>query len=125
VGPDGNLWVVDRGKPPTFQSSPKLVSFDLTTNEVAKSYPLGNFTGTTSGLDDVRFNGRYAYLSDTQVPSLLVLDLETGYARRVLVSDCSTTAVFPKSAEGALLRAVSGKVSYSNADQLEVSPDGA
>lgn len=124
VGPDGNLWVVDRGTPPTFQSSPKLVSFNLTTNTVSRSYPLGNFTGTTSGLDDVRFNGRRAYLSDTQVPSLVVLDLDTGYARRVLVDDRSTTAVFPKSAEGTLLRAVNGSFSYSNADQIEVSPDG-
>lgn len=126
VGPDGNFWVVDRGTPATFPDSPKLIRFNLTTNAVDRIYPLGNVTGSLSGLDDVRFNGNYAYLSDTTVPSLVVVDLTTGFGRRVLVDDPSTTAVMPKSAEGTLLRAATGNnsFSYSHSDQIEVSPDG-
>lgn len=125
VGPDGNLWVIDSGKLADFGNSSKLISFNLTTNEVARIYYLGDVTTVNGSLNDVRFNGKYAYLTEYTIGSIIVLDLETGFARMVLKGDKSTTAHMPLSAEGSLLRTAStGKVEYIHADQLEVSPDG-
>jgi len=91
VWPDGALWLVDVGSPSfgapvIFPDGPKLVQFNLTTNEVQRVYFLGNATRTNSLLDDVRFNpltGK-AYLTDAGSPGLIVLDLATGFAVRVL-----------------------------------------
>lgn len=125
VGPDGRLWVVDSGSLEKFANSSKLISFNLTTNEVDRVYYLGNITTTDGSLNDVRFNGKYAYLTEYTIGSIIVLDLETGYARMVLREHKSTVALLPLSAEGHLLRdAATGEYDYTNADQLEVSPDG-
>ncbi|KAJ5108003.1 hypothetical protein N7456_004678 [Penicillium angulare] len=125
VGPDGNLWVIDSGSLEEFPNSSKLISFNLTTNEVHRIYYLGNTTTTKGSLNDVRFNGKYAYLTEYTIGSIIVLDLETGDSRQVLREHKSTVALLPLSAEGSLLRySATGEYAYVNADQLEVSPDG-
>lgn len=131
VGPDGALWLVDTGspsfgKPVILPDGPKLVQFNLTTNEVQRVYPMGNFLRSDSLLDDVRFNeaAGKAYLTDAGSPGLIVLDLATGEGVRVLNDHPSTTAYFPSSAEGSFVHAPGGGYLYIHADQLEVSPDG-
>jgi sugar lactone lactonase YvrE len=125
VGPDGNLWVVDSGVPGQFLNSSKLVSFNLTTNEVERIYYLGDVVTKDGLLNDVRFNGKFAYLTEYAIGSIIVLDLETGDARMVLRGDTSTVAVIPDSADGQfLISATTGQPQYIHADQLEVSPDG-
>ncbi|CAG8118478.1 unnamed protein product [Penicillium olsonii] len=125
VGPDGNLWVVDSGDLHGFSNSSKLISFNLTTNEVQRIYYLGDVTTRNGSINDVRFNGKYAYLTEYTIGSIIVLDLETGDARMVLREHKSTVASMPLSAEGHLLRAQStGEFEYIHADQEEVSPDG-
>lgn len=133
IGPDGNLWLVDTGSPGfgdpvILPEGPKLVVVDVQTNEVARVYSMGNVTKSNSLLDDIRFHwatGK-AYLTDAgAVGALIVLDLATGAAIRVLDGDESTTGAFtPASGEGALLRSSAGEAQYIRADQLEVSPDG-
>ncbi|OJI96863.1 hypothetical protein ASPVEDRAFT_120308 [Aspergillus versicolor CBS 583.65] len=116
IGPDGNLWVVD---------SSKLVSINLTTNEVQRIYYLGDAITKEGLLDDVRFNGRHAYITEFGIGSIIVLDLETGAARVVLRGHKSVVALMPLSAEGQFLRSAStGEWQYIHADHLEVSPDG-
>ncbi|KAI1076123.1 major royal jelly protein [Whalleya microplaca] len=133
IGPDGALWIVDVGAlgfgQPVLPSGPKVVQVNLTTNAVQRVYNLGNATRSTSLLDDIRFNpatGK-AYLTDAGAPALIVLDLATGAARRVLEDDPSTTATVPISGEGTYLHGPypSQGFAYVHADQLEVSPDGA
>lgn len=125
IGPDGKLWVVDSGNLQSFPNSSKLISFDLETNKVDRTYYLGAITTTGGSLNDVRFNGRYAYLTEYTIGSLIVLDLEAGHARMVLRGHHSAVASTPLSAEGHLLRSSStGQFQYIHADQLEVSPDG-
>jgi len=132
VGPDGNLWLVDTGSPGfgspvILPQGPKLVVVDVQTNEVARVYSMGNVTKSSSLLDDIRFNlatGK-AYLTDAGVGALIVLDLATGSAIRVLEGDQATGAFTPVSAEGRLLNSATGQPQYITADQLEVSPDGA
>ncbi|KAJ4395925.1 hypothetical protein N0V93_000141 [Gnomoniopsis smithogilvyi] len=130
VGPDGNLWLVDTGSPGfgspvILPEGPKLVVVDIQTNEVARVYPVGNVTKSSSLLDDIRFNlatGK-AYLTDAGAGALIVLDLATGTAIRVLDGDESTGAFTPASGEGVLLRSSAGQPQFIEADQLEVSPD--
>ncbi|CRG92086.1 hypothetical protein PISL3812_09141 [Talaromyces islandicus] len=125
VGPDGNLWVVDSGIPGQFLNSSKLVSFNLTTNELDRIYYLGDVATKDGLLNDVRFNGKFAYLTEYAIGSIIVLDLETGDARMVLQKDKSTVAVMPHSANGQfLISATTGQPQYIHADHLEVSPDG-
>lgn len=125
IGPDGNLWVIDSGDLHQFPNSSKLISFNLTTNEVQRIYYLGDVTTKDGSINDVRFNGKYAYLTEYTIGSIIVLDLETGDARMVLREDKSTVALMPLSAEGHFLRTQStGEYQYIHADQEEVSPDG-
>jgi hypothetical protein len=130
IGPDGHLWAVDVGSPAfgepvILPAGPKLVVIDVNTNEVSRTYPMGNVTLANSLLDDIRFNpiSNKAYLTDAGVPALIVLDLASGDARRFLENDVSTQGSMPVSAEGRLLRSPDGSFQYVHADQLEVSPD--
>ena len=91
IGPDGSLWLVDVGSPAfgapvIFPYGPKLVQVNLTTNAVQRVYFMGNVTMAESLMDDVRFNPAtgMAYLTDAGSPGLIVLDLATGFAVRVL-----------------------------------------
>ncbi|KAL3298399.1 major royal jelly protein [Colletotrichum asianum] len=109
IGPDGRFWVVDGGTTNSdgelVSGSSKLAGVNLTTNAVDKVYYLDNLTETGSVIDDVRFNGNVAYLSDT-AGALVVMDLTTGEGKRVLDTrgGDSTLSV--------------------GLDQIEVSPDG-
>lgn len=81
----------------------------------------------TSLIDDVRFNPSVglAYITDAGAPAIIVLDLESGEARRVLEDDPTTKGFMPVSAEGKLVGGPAGmKYLYVYADQHEVSPDG-
>ena len=128
VGPDGALWAVDRGAPgigkPLIPGGPKLIRIDLATNQVTRVYDLGPVAQGKSFIDDVRFNGGFAYLTDAGRPALIVLDLATGQARRVLENDPSTVASRPLMAEGRQLIDAAGTPIVVHADQLEVSADG-
>ncbi|MEH3118849.1 MAG: L-dopachrome tautomerase-related protein [Methylorubrum populi] len=128
IGPDGALWLVDTGAPgignPVLAGGPKLIRVDLATNRVARVYPLAAATKADSFVDDVRFNGAHAYLTDAGAPGLIVLDLASGQARRVLDRHPSTLSDRPVSAEGKPMHGPDGKPLHIHADQLEVSPDG-
>ena len=129
MGPDGLVWVVDKGSPgfiaKVVTGGPKLVCIDAETNTVVRSYPLDDATKGWSLLDDVRFNGRMAYITDAYCPGIVVLDLDTGEARRVLDGDPSTTGKDPLRADGKELSTPDGKSLITHVDQLEVSPDGS
>lgn len=131
LGPDGNLWVVDNaasgfGAEPPVPGGQKIVVLDPGRRAVVRVYPLGaDVLRPRSAIDDIRFNGRHAYVTDAGAPGLIVLDLETGRARRVLDGDKSTTASRPIIVDGHILRGPDGKPAAINADQLEVTPNGA
>lgn len=137
IGPDGNLWLVDTGSPGfgtpvMLPEGPKLVVVDVGTNRVTRVYGMGNVTRSDSLLDDIRFHAARgtAYLTDAgAVGALIVLDLASGRAVRVLEAEASTGQfALPASGEGRLLRsggtAGVGPLVYIRADQLEVSPEG-
>ena len=128
IGPRGELWIVDVGAPgignPKLPGGPKVVVVDLGTNRITRVYDLDAATNAKSFIDDIRFHGPLAYITDAGSPGVIVLDLATGATRRVLDGDPSTTAQRPLTAEDHVLRGPDGRPVRIHADQLEVSPDG-
>ncbi len=128
IGPDGQLWIVDKGAPGPGQDvlpgGAKVVVVDLATDKVSRIIPLDAVTGKKSFVDDIRFNGDHAYLTDAGQPGLIVVDLKTGQMWRALDGDKSVTAERTLMAEGRPVVDPQGKPVVIHADQLEVSPDG-
>jgi sugar lactone lactonase YvrE len=128
IGPRGSLWIVDVGAPgignPKVPHGPKIVKVDLATNAVARIYDLDGATNEKSFIDDIRFHDNLAYITDAGSPAVIILNLSTGDARRVLDGDPSVTAQRAVSADDHVLRGPNGKPVKVHADQLEVSPDG-
>ncbi len=128
----GSLWVVDTGSP-TFGGDPlpggaKLVQVDLATGHVARVILFGpQIALPGSYVDDVRFHGDFAYLTDAGRPGIIVVNLKTGDMRRVLENIPATTARDdrPIVLDGAVLNGPDGKPLRVNTDPMEVSPDGA
>ena len=127
-GPDGTLWVVDMGHelgaPDTVPHAAKLVGFDINTGATTHIYYFDSVVRKKSAVDDVRFDGDYAYLTDAGRPGLIVLRLSDGTMHRALDEDPSTTALRPVFAAGHAAITAKGKLFYFHADQLEVTPDG-
>ena len=123
------LWVVDAGAPGPGKAQvaggAKVGRLDPHTGAVKAIFPLEGAVGPTSYVDDIRFNGPHAYLTDAGAPGgLIILDLRSGQVRRALDADASVTAQRPQTGEGRALIDPMGRPVGFNADQLEVSPDG-
>ncbi|MBZ6065367.1 hypothetical protein LA374_03950 [Aeromonas schubertii] len=123
------LWVVDTGAP-DFGGKPlpqgaKVVVFNIATGNTDRIYYLGpEIAGEHSYVDDVRIKGRHAYLTDAGWPGLIVLDLESGAARRVLTDSPSTRASDKAIWAGNnVVLTPDGSLLKVNADPLELSPD--
>ncbi|NVN02586.1 MULTISPECIES: L-dopachrome tautomerase-related protein [Asaia] len=131
VDGEGQLWVVDTGTPrfggPPVAGGAKLVRLDTRTGKIIRVYPLGeNVAPVGSYIDDIRFNGAHAYLTDAGTGALLVLDIASGACRRVLAGHPAVMAQAdrPIVMEGKILRDDKGQPLRINVDPLEVSPDG-
>jgi sugar lactone lactonase YvrE len=93
------LWVLDTAAPRmqgiTSNARPKLVRFDLSTNAETRSFFFDN-DGAPPGayLNDVRIDtdADRAYITDSSLGGLVVLDISTGIYRRVLTGHPSTMA---------------------------------
>ena len=129
IGPDGNLWIVDVGSPaisePIIAGAPKILAFDPTSGKLVHSYVLTEqVLFPRSFIDDIRFNGDTAYVTDAGIPGIVVLDLKSGEMRRVLDRQPSTTDQQPMRARGHALYDKDGKDVKVHSDQLEVAPNG-
>src|SRR3954447_12599909 len=129
----GNLWVVDPAAPatvPVVQGGPKLVRIDLKANKVAQVIRFDETVAPQgSYLNDVRLSpdGRHAYLTDAgPLGALVVVDLQSGKARRVLQGRPSTQPekdVVVKT-DGRELRRPDGRGAEVAADGIALSADG-
>jgi sugar lactone lactonase YvrE len=128
-----HLWVLDSGRAVLSRGqpiAPKLVEFDLNDNQVIRSYEFQGVVAPSDSLNDVRVDlvHGYAYLTNIgNKGSLVVLNLETGASRQVLVGDRSTYAdphqhlmLGDQPAEGK-----DGKPVAIHADGIALSPDAA
>lgn len=84
------LWVLDPAAPKTeaiVKGGPKLVKIDLSTNQVAQTIPFDEtIAPERSYLNDVRFDTKsgHAFITDSGTGALVVVDLKSGKARRLL-----------------------------------------
>lgn len=131
IGPDGNLWVMDSGNKgigtgdQAVPGGAKLVHISLATGKVLNSYVFKAPTlQPTSYLDDVRFNGDFAYITDPGAVGLVVLNLKSGKSWRVLDNHPLSIDHQPIYADGKKLILRDGREKRVGLDQLEVSPDG-
>ncbi|MDN3589091.1 SMP-30/gluconolactonase/LRE family protein [Methylobacterium adhaesivum] len=133
ASPDGNVWVLDPAAPAMgalVPGGPKLVEIDLKTNRPARTIAFDETVAPQgSYLNDVRFapDGKTAYLTDSGAKgALVVVDLDSGKARRVLDGDPSTqpdkgvTVTY----DGKPLRRPDGRGVEFAADGIALSPDG-
>ena len=129
----GSLWVLDPAAPAqshVVDGGPKLVRIDLATNKVVQTIAFDEDAAPQgSYLNDVRFSndGSVAYLTDSGVKgALLVVDIASGKARRVLDGDESTQMKkgLDVKADGEVLRRPDGRGVEFSADGIELSGDG-
>ncbi len=126
------LWVLDPAAPNTDQFVPggaKLVRIDPSTNQVAQVIPFDeSIAPRGSYLNDVRISPdrNYAYITDSGKGAIIVVDLRSGMARRLLSEHPFTKAepnVVVKSDGKPLIRLDGRKVEFAS-DGIALSPDG-
>ncbi len=133
VDPRGFLWVLDPAAPGNEfikPGGPKLVKIDLRTNKVAQvlSFDL-SVAPQGSYLNDVRVSpdGRHAFMTDSgQRGALIVVDLASGQARRMLDGDPRTQVdpgVVPE-VDGHALRRPDHRIPSFAADGIALDPQG-
>lgn len=127
----GQLWIVDAGVSGfgghVIAGGAKLVVVDVQSAKVVKVIALDSTIAKDgSYIDDIRFNGDHAYLSDAGVPGIVVLDLKSGAMRRVLESSPATRAPADRDIvlSGKVVRAPDGTALRVHSDPLETSVDG-
>jgi sugar lactone lactonase YvrE len=93
------LWVLDPAAPKietVTKGGPKLVKFDLNTNRSVQTIFFDeSIAPLRSYLNDVRVDNKtgHAFITESGMGALIVVDLKTGKSRRLLASDDSTKAV--------------------------------
>ncbi len=98
VDDSDSLWILDPAAPKmqeTVVRGPKLVKVDLVKNAVVQTIPFGEkIAPGKSYLNDVRIDikTQTAYITDSGLGAIVVVDLTSGKARRVLEDDHSTKA---------------------------------
>ena len=128
LGPDHALWVLDSGvveRGRALAGAAKLVRIDLVHDAVTRTIPLPpDVLRPKSRVAAFCLHGTIAYIADAGAPGLIVLDLGTGAARRVLDGEPSMTARRPVAVDGETVRGADGKPVMINVDDLALSPDG-
>lgn len=126
--PAGSLWVLDAGNPKfagVLPNAAKLVQIDLASDTIKRTIRLGA-QGAPAGsyLNDVRVDAkrRFAYLTDSGLGALVVINLRNDRIRRVLVDHPSTKAEDKTQIviAGAPLLDAGGKTPKIHADGLAI-----
>jgi sugar lactone lactonase YvrE len=96
VDDQDNLWILDSAAPKMRQivkGGPKLVKVDLATNKVVQTIPFGeDVAPAKSYLNDVRIDtvNQRAFITESAKGAIIVVDLASGKARRLLADSKST-----------------------------------
>lgn len=129
----GRIWILDTGNPGfggVVEGAPKLVMVNPSTGRVERTYAFGSdIAKRNTYLNDVRIDMRFerAYITDSGIGGLIVVDLDTGEARRVLDGHPSTLAepdFTPIIGGRAFVDPETGQAPQIHADGIALSPDG-
>jgi sugar lactone lactonase YvrE len=125
------LWVLDAASPQMRGVVPggaKLLKFDVTTRQVVQRIDFNDqaVVYPTSYLNDVRVDtqNNVAYITDSNQGAIIVVNLTSGRARRLLGNHPSTKSEnLIITAEGRVWRNPSGKLPSIDSDGLALSPN--
>jgi sugar lactone lactonase YvrE len=131
VDKDNFLWILDPANPQfqgVVKGGPKLLKVDLRTHQVVQTIFFDDSIAlANSYLNDVRVDTQrgYAYLTDSGMGALVVINLATGQSRRLLSKHPSThseqiTIVI----NGKAWRLPDGRVPQIHADGIALDPSG-
>ena len=133
VDPQGFLWILDAAAPGNAFNLPggiKLLKVDLATNQVVQTVAFDSASAPQgSYLNDVRVtpDGKWAFITDSgQRGAILVVDLASGRARRVL-DGAGPTQPEPDvivKADGRDLRRTDGRPTLFAADGIALDAEG-
>lgn len=126
------LWVLDAAAPMLMSivpGGPKLVKVDLKTNQVTRVIAFDpSVAKTHTYLNDVRFDNsrNFAYITDSGMGGIIVVDLGSGKAHRALDGDAS---VMPDKSvkiviDGKPVLGPTGETPAFHSDAIALSPDG-
>ncbi|MBB2204568.1 hypothetical protein HLH27_05970 [Gluconacetobacter takamatsuzukensis] len=123
---DGTLWVLDSG----FDSADravapaKLVRLDTRTGTVTRTWTVDPAVlRPGSRVAGVRVGRGHAFILDSGVPGLIVIDLEHGPQRRLMDHHPSLTAQRPITVGGQVVQDATGHTAIVHANEIEISPD--
>ena len=130
VDDQNNLWVLDPASPQmqgVVKGGAKLLKFNPATGDLLQRIIFDDETVVypTSYLNDIRVDTQkqVAYITDSGSGSILVVNLATGKARRLLGLDASTKSEgVVIVAEGRTYRTQSGKVPSTDSDGIALNP---
>lgn len=129
----GRIWILDTGNPGfagVLEDGAKLIMVNPSTGRVERTYAFDSaIAKENSYLNDVRIDIRYerAYITDSGIGGLVVVDLDTAEARRVLDGHPSTLAepdFTPVIGGRAFVDPQTGQPPQIHADGIALSPDG-
>ncbi|HKT53131.1 MAG TPA: L-dopachrome tautomerase-related protein [Caulobacteraceae bacterium] len=135
---DGNLWVVDEGPPfhgrpsttaaqdPYAGVLPKIVQIDIASGKVVQTYPIDREAAPPgSNFGHVRIDGRFLYVSEPGIGSVIVIDRRTKAIHRRLAGVKAAKAdptVMPSFAGVPI--APAGEAPQIHLDHMEIDAKG-
>jgi sugar lactone lactonase YvrE len=128
VDAKNNLWVLDPASPEmkgVVEGGPKLIKFDLASNGPGQVYSFDrSIAPEKSYLNDVRIDlaHNYAYITDSGLGAIVVLNLADGTARRLLADHPSTKAEDTKIVVNGQTWIRDGKPPKINSDGIALDP---
>lgn len=124
----GMIWVLDNGVPKRDappQAAPKLLEIDPSTNTVRRTVAI-DATALKPGsvLSGVAVHDNTAYVADSGVGAILVIDLPSGTSRRFLDHHPALVATRQIETPAGTMRDATGHPVAMDASMIAVSPDG-
>lgn len=131
IDADNDLWILDPANPQfkgVVAGGPKLLRYDLKAGQVVQRILFDDtIAPENSYLNDVRVDTErgVAYISDSGAGALIVVDLNTGYARRLLADHFSVKAEnIVLTIDGEEWRRPDGSVPRVHVDGIALTEDG-
>jgi len=128
---DDTLWAIDQGEdagPKGSNPGQKILQFDTTTGKLLRNITLPpSVVPPGANLNDLRLDSGHAYLTDSGLGAIIVVNLTTGVSIRRLADHHSTKmdpARRPMGEDGHVLLMPDGTDHQVHSDPIEISPDG-
>lgn len=128
---DDTLWAIDQGEDAGAKGinpGQKILQFDTRTGKLLRSISLpASVLPAGANLNDLRLDSDHAYVTDSGLGGIIVVNLRTGDAVRRLSEHPSTHMIptrRPIGEDGNVLLLADGSDHQVHSDPIEISPDG-